>query len=93
MDVKKLAHSLIVAGLIAVIAALIWWNSFYAPIAHQLGRPLSDAYRCIYSSGGRCGLASGISQFIGKTPYDPVLFWVGVVCCAVGALFRVSVKK
>lgn len=93
MDIKKLAGILVLAGVIAVIAALLWWNSFYGPIVGHMGRHLSDAYRCIYSSSGRCGFASGISQFVGKTPYNPILFWIGVVSLAAGALMRASVKS
>jgi hypothetical protein len=93
MDVKKLAKILVSGGLVAVIAAIIWWASFYGPIVKHLGGNLSSAYSCIYSSGGGCSIASDIAQFVGKTPYSPVLFWVGVVSCGVGVLIKSTLKK
>lgn len=93
MDVKKLVHMLEFCGLAAVTAALFWWASFYGPITQHFGGTLSSAESCIYSNAGACSLASGVAQMVGKTPYNPVLFWVGVVTFGIGVLARLSLKK
>ena len=93
MDGKKLAQILISVGIIAVIAALLWWASFYGPIMQDLGGDLSSAYSCIYSSSGGCSIASGVAQLAGKTPYNPVLFWIGAASWAVGVLILATMKK
>ena len=93
MDTRKLANILLVGGLILLLAALFWWGSFYGDIMKGLGGKLSDALGCLYSSDGACGLATGIAQFAGKTPYSPALFWVGTVCFSIGALMKATLKS
>ena len=92
MDIKKLANILFISGVILVIAALFWWGSFYGDIMKGLGGKLSDAFSCLYSSEGACGLAAGIAQFAGKTPYNPAVFWVGAVSFATGSLMKATLK-
>jgi hypothetical protein len=92
MDTKKLAHILFIGGIVTLIAALLWWAAFYGQIVKELGGNLSDAFSCLYSSGGACGMAAGIAQMIGKTPYSPFVFWIGAVGLAVGGLMKVTLK-
>ena len=92
MDVKKLAHTLVFVGLVAIMLSFFWWASFYGPIMKDLGGDLSSASSCIYSSSGGCSIASGVAQMVGKTPYNPILFWVGIVCLSVGVLVRITLK-
>lgn len=93
MDTKKLANILFVGGLILVIAAFFWWRYFYSDITKELGEKLSDAFSCLYSSDGACGLAAGIAQFAGKTPYSPIVFWVGAVSFSIGSLMKATLKS
>jgi len=92
MDTKKLAHILFVGGIIFLVAALLWWAMFYGGIVKELGGKLSDAFSCLYSSGGACGMAAGIAQMIGKTPYSPFVFWIGAVSITVGGLMKATLK-
>lgn len=92
MDLKKLADVLVFAGVVAIILALFWWESFYGPIMKQLGGDLSNAYTCIYSSGGWCGVTSGVAEMIGKTPYNPMLFQAGVVSLIAGIIMWATLK-
>jgi hypothetical protein len=92
MDTKKLANMLFNGGIILLVAALLWWATFYGGIVKQLGGTLSDAFSCLYSSGGSCGLAAGIAQMLGKTPYSPFIFWIGALGFAVGGLMKATLK-
>lgn len=93
MDLKKLANLLLVLGILLLLAAVAWWNHFYSPIMHDLNAPLSDALDCLYSSAGACSLASGITQLLGKTPYNPMLFLAGAGAFCAGLLLRLTIKS
>ncbi len=93
MDAKKLGTNLILLGLLLMVAALCWWWSFYAPLAHKLDVDLSHATSCIYSNSGVCAFATGVSQFSGKTPYSPVLMWAGSAATALGILIKLARAK
>jgi hypothetical protein len=100
MDFRKLGNLLVVIGGIVVVGALIWWFSFYNSVLREVGRvtgapgdaTVFDAASCIYSSGGLCGLVSGIATLAGGTPYEPMLFWFGLAGLVLGGVFRVTAK-
>lgn len=92
MDIKKFAHILFIGGIFLLVAALLWWAIFYSAIVKDLGGNLSDAFSCLYSSDGACGMAIGIAQMVGKTPYSPFVFWIGAVGLSVGGLMKATLK-
>ena len=93
MDLKKLGNILFFGGLLAVIVALIWWYNFYGSMAMDGGGKLSDVFSCLYSGGGMCGLAKGLSQLTGKTAYEPLVFQVGLIALLVGGVLKATVKS
>ncbi|MEO8600183.1 MAG: hypothetical protein ABI656_10175 [bacterium] len=93
MDLKKLASLLLVLGIVLLVAATAWWANFYTPIMNDLNAPLSDALDCLYSNTGACNLATGITQLLGKTPYNPTLFLIGAGASVAGVLLRLTVKS
>jgi hypothetical protein len=89
MDINKLKKILIWLGGFVTLAALLWWAKFFnEPTNGNLGEALS----CLYSSSGMCGVVSGISQFSGSTPYNPIIFWVGVISLFIGIILKFSMK-
>lgn len=93
MEVKKLSQILIVIGGIITGIALIWWAAFYGEVAQEFGGNLGDALKCLFSSGGECAFVTGIAQMVGSTPYNPVVFWVGIVILGVGLILLFSLKQ
>ena len=41
---------------------------------------------------GVCSLASGAATILGKTPYEPMVFWFGLAGLLLGILIRVTAK-
>jgi len=93
MDTKKLAKVLIWIGGLVTLAAFIWWAYFYGQVTKEMGGNMGDAIGCLYSSSGPCGFVSGLAQFGGVTPYNPVVFWIGVVMLGIGIILKLSVKE
>jgi hypothetical protein len=100
VDFKKLGNILAAAGAVVLIGACFWWFAFYTSVVRDIGRltgggadaSLSDALTCLYSSGGICALVAGASSLTGKTPYEPMMFWLGLAGLLLGLLIRFAVK-
>jgi len=95
MDFKRLSNIVLVLGVVGVLAAFLWWYRFYSRLveASRGSSKLGDALPCLYSDTGGCGLVSGISQFVGDTPYSPTVFWFAAGVLILGIVLRLSVKR
>lgn len=101
MDFKRLGSILIIGGIAVMAAAFAWWLSFYSSILRELARapaapPTSnsvfDLFSCFYSSRDVCGFIAGFARLVGRTPYEPMLLWVGLAGLVVGVVIRLSAK-
>lgn len=93
MSAKRLAKVLLGCGAGFTVLALIWWARFYGSVTRDLGRDLSDAFSCLYSSGGACGFVGGLVQLGGGTPYTPIVFWLGAALLIAGSILSLSVTE
>jgi hypothetical protein len=100
VDFRRLGNLLMVLGGVVLLVAVGWWFSFYNSLARDVGRAtgggadtsIMDALTCLYSSGGICSVVTGVSSLVGKTPYEPMLFWFGLAGLVLGLLIRVAAK-
>ncbi|WP_394146724.1 hypothetical protein [Shewanella atlantica] len=90
IDIAKLTQMLLWGGGAITFCAFLWWANFYGQVVKEFGGQLSEAATCLYSSSGTCALVSGLAQMGGGTPYDPVVFWVGIVVLGLGILLFLS---
>ena len=93
MDIKKLTTGIRTVGGLVVLGALFWWYRFYSAVANEFDANLIDALPCIAISSGECGLVRGLAELGGFTPYNPLVFWLGIVLLAVGLLLSYSLKS
>ena len=101
MDFKRLATFLIVGGITVIAAAFAWWMTFYSSILRELARapgaPASgnsvfDLFSCFYSSKDVCGFIAGFARVVGRTPYEPMVAWLGLAALVAGLALRVAAK-
>ncbi len=100
MDFKKLGNVLTLAGVAALIGAVIWWFVFYSSVVREIGKAtgggadakVTDALSCLYSSSGICAVVSAVATVAGRTPYEPMLFWFGLAGLILGLLIRYAAK-
>ena len=86
--------------MIVLVAAVIWWFSFYIRwratsgrlTGVQAGRRRVRRLSCLYSSSGICALVSGVATLAGRTPYEPMVFWFGLAAVVLGLLIRFTAK-
>jgi len=101
VDFKRLGTILIVGGGAVIVAAFAWWFAFYSTIVRELSRApnvprgsnsVFDLASCLYSSRDVCGFIAGFARLLGKTPYEPMLLWLGLGALVVGVAMRLAAK-
>jgi len=99
VDFRKLGNVLMAAGAVVLVAAAIWWFTFYSSVVREIGRvtgsgegSVLDVVGCLYSSSGICGLVASVAVLAGKTAYEPMLFWFGLAGLVLGVLVRFTAK-
>jgi hypothetical protein len=93
LDLNRLSKLGCSIGGIAVVISVVWWAKFYGSLASELDAELMSAFSCLYSTDGICGLAQGLAQIGGVTPYTPLLFWIGIVLLVGGATVQYIMRK
>jgi hypothetical protein len=99
VDFRKLGNILMLAGAVVLVAACIWWFTYYSPVVREIAKvtgsgegSVFDVLGCLYSSSGICGLAASVSILAGKTAYEPMLFWFGLAGLILGVAIRYTAK-
>lgn len=89
----KLSSLLFKAGIVVTLLAIVWWGFTYGQMAMDMGAGFDKAMNCLYSSGGLCGMASSFSKLGGGTPYEPLVFWAGVLLLIAGLVLGFLKKR
>jgi hypothetical protein len=100
MDLKKLGNLLVIGGVLVIVAAVVWWYSFFTSVMSDVSKVpgasgefgVFDAKSCLYTISDFCGLVSGGARLLGKTPYEPKVFWLGLAALVAGGLIRATAK-
>jgi hypothetical protein len=101
VDFKRLGTILIIGGVAVIVAAVAWWFAFYSAIMSELsrapnappgGNSVFNVISCLYSSQDVCGFIAGFARLLGRTPYEPMLLWLGLGGLVVGVVVRLAAR-
>jgi hypothetical protein len=101
MNLRRIGNILTIAGVAVTVAAFAWWLAFYSTIMRELsrapnappgGNSVFDAISCLYSSKDVCGFIAGFARMLGKTPYEPMLLWLGLAGLVIGVVLRFAAR-
>jgi hypothetical protein len=101
MQLRRIGNILSLAGLVVTLAAFAWWFVFYTTIMTELsrapnappgGNSVFNAISCLYSSQDVCGFIAGFARLLGRTPYEPMLLWLGLAGLVAGVAIRLAAK-
>ena len=101
MNFKRLGTFLIIGGLAVIVAACAWWMMFYSSVLTELakapgapagGASVFDLASCLYSSRDVCGFIAGFARMMGRSPYEPMVLWLGVAGLIAGVAIRFAAK-
>jgi hypothetical protein len=87
---KEIGVALAAGGTLGIVAALVWWGSFFHMVAREMGVKDSPPVTCLYSSSDFCGFVYGVARFAGGTPYEPALFWISALALVAGVGILIS---
>ena len=76
---KKIPQLAITAGIILLAVSLVWWQQTF-------GINL-DYIKCLALSDGICRIG-GIGKVFGGSGYNPIVFWIGIICLVVGFVLK-----
>jgi hypothetical protein len=93
MDIKKLTQILIDFGVLIILGAIYWWACYYSRVTNVMGGNLGDFFQCLYTSSGPCSFIAVIGRLAGVPPYNPILFWIGIIMFGAGIILNFSLKK
>jgi len=93
MNTTKLSSLLFKAGVVVTMVAVVWWGLTYGQMAVDLGTGFNKALTCLFASGGMCGFTGSLSALGGGTPYEPLVFWLGVALLAAGLVLGFLRKR
>ncbi|MBV8650754.1 MAG: hypothetical protein JO255_04755 [Alphaproteobacteria bacterium] len=90
----RIAWLTIAAGGVITLAAIGWWASFYGDVIRGNGHSsLANAFRCLYSTRGVCGVIPGMAHEAGRMAYSPTAFWFGVSLLLTGIALRLILAR
>jgi len=62
-------------GIVALIGALGWWQTFYSEVHRLLGATGPLPIECLYSMSSGCRLVANAAELFGANSYHPLIFW------------------
>jgi fucose 4-O-acetylase-like acetyltransferase len=76
---KNIPQLAALAGIALLIVSLIWWQQTFGVKVGYL--------RCLALSDGICHVSS-IGKIFGGAGYNPIIFWIAVVCLVAGIVLN-----
>jgi hypothetical protein len=71
-------------GIVALIGAVAWWQTFYGEAQRFLGPPGPLPLECLYSLSSACRIVADTAEVFGANSYHPLIFWTACACLLVG---------
>ena len=71
-------------GIVALIGAFAWWETFYREVQRFLGAPGPLPIECLYSMSSACRVVANAADLFGANSYHPLIFWTACGCLLAG---------
>ncbi|MBU2511731.1 hypothetical protein KJ966_10345 [bacterium] len=76
---KNIPQIAVTVGIVLLVVSLVWWQQTF-------GINL-DYIRCLAVSDGICRVGS-IGKVFGGAGYNPIVFWIGLICFGAGYVLK-----
>ncbi len=76
---KNIPQLATVAGVVLLVVSLVWWQQTFGISI--------DYIKCLAVSDGICRVSS-IGKVFGGAGYNPLVFWVGLICFVAGIALK-----
>lgn len=92
IDHHKLSMVLGGIGVVGILAAFIWWLTFYLDVGKGTDFGPGDAVQCLFVTVGQCVVVKRIAGAYGSIAYEPILLWVSAALLLVAWRIRSSIS-
>jgi hypothetical protein len=79
-----MARAFTAIGIVALIGAFAWWQTFYGEVQRFLGTAGPLPIECLYSMSSACRMVANAAELFGANSYHPLIFWIGCGCLLAG---------
>ena len=76
---KSIPQLLFLVGIVLLVISVVWWQQTFGIRA--------DFVKCLALSSGVCNI-SAIGKVFGGAGYNPIVFWIGLICLVVGIVTK-----
>lgn len=86
MAARNLGRTLVIVGILAIMASIVWWEASYDATLRALGRNLkiSHPLSCLLFSSAEC-IQAKATALLGKWPgYNPLAIWLSLAIVVAG---------
>ncbi len=76
---KNIPQLATIAGIALLVVSLVWWQQTFGLNF--------DFIKCLALSDGICRVSS-ITKAFGGAGYNPIVFWIGLICLVAGFVLK-----
>ena len=80
----QMGRALTAIGIVALIGAVAWWQTFYGEVQRLLGPTGPLPIECLYSMSSACRVVANAADLFGANSYHPLIFWTACGCLLAG---------
>jgi hypothetical protein len=81
---EHMSRALTAIGIVALIGAFAWWQTFYGEVQRLLGPTGPLPIECIYSMSSACRMVADAAEVFAANSYHPLIFWAACLCLLAG---------
>jgi len=93
MKTKTLLNMSIGLGALLTTVSALWWGLVYHFVSKMNGESMWASVDCMASLSAECNLLRAMGWMRGINPYEPMLFWFGLVVLVMALLLKSSFVK
>jgi hypothetical protein len=93
MKTKSMLNIFTGIGALLTVLSFFWWALVYHFVSKQNGESMWSSVNCLYSIGTDCNFLRAMGWLRGVDPYEPLLFWMGLMMLLISRLVMSSLKK
>lgn len=93
MKTKTLLNLFTGLGVVIVAVSAAWWGVVYHFVSQQNGESMWGSVACMYSLSAECNFLRAMGWLRGINPYEPMLFWAGVMVLLMSLLLKRSLGR
>jgi len=93
MKTKTLLNIFIALGALLTTVSALWWGVVYHFVSKMNDESMWASVNCMASLSAECNLLRAMGWMRGVNPYEPMLFWFGLVVLLMALVLKSSFVK